>query len=294
MRCAKRSAALSTPLGWGRFSWSRGRPTTRALLTGVLSGAVLLAIGRARGSPLLPPALDPYQGSLLKEPVGYANALGILMALAVVLGLGLFIDARRRLAAGCAGRCHVRVGGRTRTDVQSGRLACGPRGPRRPRGVPLRWIRVEILSDRRRGRRRSCCSRFRASPSETGRPTGALRSRTRRRARCSAPAPAASTTTGSSIGRFPRTSATRTASTSSPPRSWESSGWHSCSAPSARRWRRLRARAIARLVAPAAAAYSAFLVHAGLDWDWEMPVTTLAGLACGAALLASGRGLSRS
>ena len=47
-------------------------------------------------------------------------------------------------------------------------------------------------------------------------------------------------------------------------------------------------------VAAAAAAYSAFLVHAGLDWDWEMPVTTLAGLACGAALLAGARDLSRS
>ena len=44
---------------------------------------------------LSPPALDPYQGSLLKEPVGYANALGILMTLGVVLGLGLLFDARR-------------------------------------------------------------------------------------------------------------------------------------------------------------------------------------------------------
>jgi hypothetical protein len=41
--------------------------------------------------------------------------------------------------------------------------------------------------------------------------------------------------------------------------------------------------------APAAAAYSTFLLHAGLDWDWEMPVTTFAGLACGAALLIAAR-----
>jgi O-antigen ligase len=39
-------------------------------------------------------------------------------------------------------------------------------------------------------------------------------------------------------------------------------------------------------VAAAAGAYGAFLVHAGLDWDWEMPAVTIAGLACGAALLA--------
>jgi O-antigen ligase len=33
------------------------------------------------------------------------------------------------------------------------------------------------------------------------------------------------------------------------------------------------------------AAYVAFLLHLGLDWDWEMPVVMLTGLACGAALL---------
>lgn len=43
------------------------------------------------------------------------------------------------------------------------------------------------------------------------------------------------------------------------------------------------------LPAGAAAAYTAFLVHVGIDWDWEMPIVTLAGLACGAALLLGGR-----
>ena len=37
--------------------------------------------------------------------------------------------------------------------------------------------------------------------------------------------------------------------------------------------------------AAAAGAYVAFLVHAGVDWDWEMPAVTLAGLFCGAVLL---------
>lgn len=38
--------------------------------------------------------------------------------------------------------------------------------------------------------------------------------------------------------------------------------------------------------APAAAgAYVAWLVHAGLDWDWEMPAVVIAALTCGAALL---------
>lgn len=39
--------------------------------------------------------------------------------------------------------------------------------------------------------------------------------------------------------------------------------------------------------AGATGAYTAFLVHAAVDWDWEMPVVTIAGLACGAALLAA-------
>ena len=48
-----------------------------------------------------------------------------------------------------------------------------------------------------------------------------------------------------------------------------------------------------RLVAPAFGAYVAFLVHAGVDWDWEMTAVTSAGLLCGAALLLAGRSQSR-
>ena len=39
------------------------------------------------------------------------------------------------------------------------------------------------------------------------------------------------------------------------------------------------------LVAVAGAGFAVFAVHAGLDWDWEMPVVTLAGLGCAAVLL---------
>jgi O-antigen ligase len=41
--------------------------------------------------------------------------------------------------------------------------------------------------------------------------------------------------------------------------------------------------------AVALGAYAAFLVHAGLDWDWEMPAVTLAGIVCASALLAAAR-----
>jgi O-antigen ligase len=37
------------------------------------------------------------------------------------------------------------------------------------------------------------------------------------------------------------------------------------------------------------AAYAAYLVHALVDWDWEMPVVTVTALACGAGLLVAPR-----
>jgi O-Antigen ligase len=44
-------------------------------------------------------------------------------------------------------------------------------------------------------------------------------------------------------------------------------------------------------VPAALGAYVAFLVHAGVDWDWELPAVTLAGLICGVAIVAAnGRG----
>jgi O-Antigen ligase len=43
------------------------------------------------------------------------------------------------------------------------------------------------------------------------------------------------------------------------------------------------------LVGTALAAYFVYLLHAALDWDWEMPGLTLAALACGGALLVAAR-----
>ena len=39
--------------------------------------------------------------------------------------------------------------------------------------------------------------------------------------------------------------------------------------------------------ATAAAGFAVFAVHAGLDWDWEMPVVTLVALGCGGIVLAA-------
>jgi hypothetical protein len=44
-----------------------------------------------------------------------------------------------------------------------------------------------------------------------------------------------------------------------------------------------------RMAAAAAAAYLAWLVHAALDWDWQIPAITLAALACGCAVVLAAR-----
>ncbi len=44
-----------------------------------------------------------------------------------------------------------------------------------------------------------------------------------------------------------------------------------------------------RLVPFAAAAYGAYLVHAGIDWDWELAGVTLAAVLCGLACILAGR-----
>jgi hypothetical protein len=48
------------------------------------------------------------------------------------------------------------------------------------------------------------------------------------------------------------------------------------------------------LVPGATGAYVAYLVHTGVDWDWELPAITLAGLLCGAAVLVAARRSFRS
>ncbi len=44
------------------------------------------------------------------------------------------------------------------------------------------------------------------------------------------------------------------------------------------------------LVAPAFGAYVAFLAHAAVDWDWQMPAVTLFALFTAAVLVAAARG----
>ena len=43
------------------------------------------------------------------------------------------------------------------------------------------------------------------------------------------------------------------------------------------------------LIPGAVGGYFAYLVHTGVDWDWELPAVTLAGLFCGTAILLAAR-----
>ena len=48
------------------------------------------------------------------------------------------------------------------------------------------------------------------------------------------------------------------------------------------------------VVVPAVGAYLAFVMHAAVDWDWQLPAVTVAALGCGAAVLLRARVAGRS
>ena len=260
--------------------------SVRALLTGVLAGVVVLAVFGLVDRVASAPALDPYQGSLLKEPVGYANALGLLLALGVVLALGLLVDThgiQRAALAAAAATCAVAL------------VLTSSRGA---------WLSVSVG-------------------------LGVLAAfRCRRRVLVAAIASAGivfllGAAPHVSLGDRPVYWNVALADASDHVVLGSGAGsfddyWleHRPIPANVRDAHSLYLETVAelgivgialllialgaplaaaararenRLAATAAAAYIAFLVHAGLDWDWEMPVTTFAGLACGASLLVSPR-----
>jgi O-antigen ligase len=274
----------------------------REHLAGIAGAATLVAAyglgGRLVGEE--PNTSDPIQGTRLIEPLGYANALGILAVLGLLLSLGLAAHARSGvgralwLAPICvllpafawtesrggsfallAGLCVLAAAERTRIAA----LLPGSRRLQGTIGLALVVVVVSVV----------VVAAFR-----TDRPLG------------------------------PRVDYWSVAWDQ-----WEENTWRGAGAGTfAQYWEREAAPIAVRdahslyletlaelgpvgivlllgaLAAPilaglnaraqplagvAASAYTAYLVHAGLDWDWEMPAVTLAGLLCAVGLLAAGR-----
>ena len=263
------------------------RPSTlRALLSGVVAGVVALAVFGLVDRVASNAALDPYQGSLLKEPVGYANALGLLMGLGVVLALGLRSDTPgiRRAAltaasATCAAALVLTSSRGAWLSALAGLGVLAAMRCRRPRvvaaiagsGVVLLLLTAPHVS---LGDRPAYWNVALADASEhvvVGSGAGSfddywLEHRT--------------------IPAYVRDAHSLYLETAAELGIVGLALLLSALGAPLVAAARARKR---RIVATAAGGYATFLVHAGLDWDWEMPVTTIAGLTCGAALLVAAR-----
>lgn len=267
------------------------RAAARALLVGILGGCVALSSFALGQRLVAAPELDPFQGSLLREPVGYANTLGVLAAIGVVLALGLLresIGPGRRRALFAAATLSVTALLLTSSRgawlaAFVGLVVLGAAGLRSPRGVVAIAVAGLLL-----------CALALSRVPLGDRPAYwgvALATATEK--------PLAGSGAGSFddvwLERRPIDAFVRDA--------------HSLYLETAAELGLvglvllllvLGAPLVAAfrprhspVVITAVAAYAVFLVHAGLDWDWEMPVTVLAGLGCATVALGSGRRLSR-
>lgn len=258
----------------------RGSARRIAVLThAAITGLVVYSLARYLFTSR---PVDPFEGTLLAQPLGYANAVGVLAAIGTTLAVGLAVAHGRRLArAATAGSVPVLVAALALTHSRGSVLALAvglgattvlARAPRRDLlslvalgGVAA--IAVAGWTQPRTSLWHVAWREFSARP-----------------------------VIGSGAGTFAS--------------AWEHSGLVAARG-GALDAHSLYLETLAELgivglallaaflllplvplprgrppeVAAAAGAYVVFLVHAGVDWDWEMPAVVVAGLCCGAAVL---------
>ena len=307
-------------------------------------------------------AIDPFEGTLLSQPLGYANALAALAAIGVVLGVGLAAGTHEPWARAAVARIRPSAGGRPPADAKPRRSSSrsAPASPSSScaRTTSAPFVRAALVvapgsarrGDRRLGVAARRCERDAPCARRVDRRRGDDRVRGRHGDRsrrvsgrddeldaCRGLAVATALTLaarrrrrrdrldtaslfalgrrvarvrahvagGSGAGhvrarlgslrassRLAAARSTHTRSTSRRSPSSAQSGSSSLLAFLALPLTRL-SRLKSGNAPIAAGAYVVFLVHAGLDWDWEMPAVVLAGLCCGAVALASGEAQPR-
>ena len=274
------------------------RTAVRALLVGVMLGTVAVAAVGLGDRLASPKAFDPLDGGPLLEPLGYANALGIVVAIGLLIALGLLLGERRRYIVGLIIAAMLVLAFALALTASRGAwlaLGCGvialallqPR--QKPCRLGRRWLAIGAAA----------CIAVAVLAALALKPSLGIRSAYWRAAISDARAhPLAGSGAGSFDDYWTR---------------------HRTVEVGVQDAHSLYLETLAELglvgfvllvgalvppliavgetrsdpnVAIAAGAYIAFLLHAGLDWDWEMPTTTLTGLACAAALLAAARPIS--
>ena len=258
-----------------------------ALLAGTLAGIGIVcayALGeRLLNGPPSPP--DPFEGTLLHEPLGYANALGGLAAIGLAAGVAFLLDARLRpvglaavalflptlaltgsrggwvaALAGCAVALALRTGRRRLGAVAAGVAALAL--------VVALVLPAGSLADDLADRAGDRPWYWHVAWAEVAEhPLAGRGAGTFELAWLEAqPAPVfvrdAHSLYLETLAELGVVGLTLLALALAAP----------------------LAAASLQVSAAAAGGYVAFLVHAGVDWDWEMPVVTAAGLFCGAAL----------
>jgi O-antigen ligase len=272
----------------------------QATLPHVLVGA-LAAISAVTAYGLIryavaPPPLDPYEGRLLFQPIGYANSLGLVVAIGILLALGVAAWAQRGWQRAAALGVVVLLAPALALTSSRGAWVALAAGlavllAHRGRPVLVGVVAGAVVAT-------VIVAAFVASPhrSAVARLAGEDRAQYWRVA---AHDYEQHPLIGSGAGTFgdywlrhrPVPTFTRTAHNLYLESLAELGplGLALIIAALALPLVTLRRRA-GPLEAAAAAGYIAYVVHSGVDWDWQLPGATLPALVCAGALLVSARG----